>query len=74
MSSRSDELLTGALVDVWVVDVRDPKTTSEVLKFLKDHIRIEPELKHLKRVCRRRGEDGRPLGDSPFTVSISVSS
>lgn len=45
-------------VDVWVVDVHEPTIVREVLRYSKEKLRSEPELKHIKRVCRRRNAEG----------------
>ena len=50
-------------VDVWVVDVHEPTIVREVLRYSKEKLRSEPELKHIKRVCRRRNAEGVQEGE-----------
>lgn len=44
----------------------------EVLQYSKERLRMEPELKHLKRVCRRRDADGK--SESAFLCLTSITS
>jgi hypothetical protein len=55
--------------------VEEPKTVNEVLRFSKEKLRPEPELKHLKRVCRRRNADGvsdRECPDVPADEALLI--
>ena len=56
-------------VDVWVVDVHEPTIVREVLRYSKEKLRSEPELKHIKRVCRRRNAEGVQEGKQLYSTS-----
>ena len=56
-------------VDVWVVDVHEPTIVREVLRYSKEKLRSEPELKHIKRVCRRRNAEGVQEGKHLYSTS-----
>jgi len=45
------------------VNVHEPTIVREVLRFSKEKLRSEPELKHIKRVCRRRNAEGVQEGE-----------
>ena len=45
------------------MNVHEPTIVREVLRFSKERLRSEPELKHIKRVCRRRNAEGVQEGE-----------
>ncbi|WRT64013.1 uncharacterized protein IL334_000940 [Kwoniella shivajii] len=45
------------MMDIWILEFKDPKLTRTALDFSKDLTATDDRMRHLKRVCRRKEDD-----------------